>query len=102
MILILPILNQNMINVLHCIIILCKIQLSISAHNEQDSMKHGEKSFSIRTYKGRASASELVMLRGGLPSEIALQLQGEALSPKLCITIEVQTSKNRKNIFGSK
>ena len=30
-------------------------------------------SFSIRTYKGRAPASELVLLRGGLPSEIALQ-----------------------------
>ena len=30
-------------------------------------------SFSIRTYKGRAPASELVLLRGGLSSEIALQ-----------------------------
>ena len=30
-------------------------------------------SFSIRTYKGRAPASELVLLRGGLPPEIALQ-----------------------------
>ena len=30
-------------------------------------------SFSIRTSKGRAPASELVLLRRGLPSEIALQ-----------------------------
>ena len=30
-------------------------------------------SFSIRTYKGRAPAFELVLLRGGLPSKIALQ-----------------------------
>ena len=62
-----------------------------SAHNEQGSMKRGEKwfpekttkkidlkfvqseSFSIRTYKGRAPAFELVLLRGGLPSKIALQ-----------------------------
>ena len=62
------------------------------AHNEQGNIKRGEKwfpeknyeknrlkiffrseSFSIRTYKGRAPASELVLLRGGLPSEIALQ-----------------------------
>ena len=56
-------------------------------------------SFSIRTYKGRAPASELVLLRGGLPSEIALQ--GEASSPKLCIEGYVQTSKNQKYVFGS-
>ena len=30
-------------------------------------------SLSIRPSKGRAPASELVLLRGGLPSEIALQ-----------------------------
>ena len=38
-------------------------------------------SFSIRTYKGRAPASELVLLRGGLPSEIALQ--GGSLESKI-------------------
>ena len=31
-------------------------------------------SFSIHTSKGRAPASELVLLRGSLPSEIALQV----------------------------
>ena len=39
-------------------------------------MKRGEnwfQSFSIRTSKGRALASELVLLRRGLPSEIAFQ-----------------------------
>ena len=40
-------------------------------------------SFSTRASKGRASASELVSLKGTLTSEIALQ--GEASSPKLCI-----------------
>ena len=40
-------------------------------------------SLSIRTSKGRAPASELELLKGGLPSEIALQ-RG-ASSPKLCI-----------------
>ena len=37
--------------------------------------------FSIRTYEGRAPASELVLLRGGLPSEIALQ--GGSLESKI-------------------
>ena len=46
-------------------------------------------SFSIRNSKGRAPAFELVLLRGGQLSEIALQ--GEASSPKLCI--EVQSCK---------
>ena len=40
-------------------------------------------SFSIRTSKGKDPASELVLLMGGLPSEIALQ--AGASSPKLCI-----------------
>ena len=58
---------------------------------EQGNMKIGEKwfpknyetkcdfenflseSFSIRTSKGRAPASELALLMGGMPSEIALQ-----------------------------
>ena len=53
-----------------------------SAHNEQGIIKRGEKwsniffrseSFSISTYKGGAPASELVLLRGGLRFEIALQ-----------------------------
>ena len=35
--------------------------------------KNVSESFSIRTSKGRAPASELVLLKGGLPSEIALQ-----------------------------
>ena len=38
-------------------------------------------SFSIRTSKGRAPASELVLLRRGLPSEIALQ--GGSLESKI-------------------
>ena len=38
-------------------------------------------SFSIRPSKGRAPASELVLLRGGLPSEIALQ--GVSLESKI-------------------
>ena len=40
-------------------------------------------SLSIRTSKGRAAASELVLLMGGLPYKIALQGgSGEASSPK--------------------
>ena len=38
-------------------------------------------SFLIRTSKGRAPASELVLLRGGLSSEIALQ--GGSLESKI-------------------
>ena len=38
-------------------------------------------SFSIRTYEGRAPAFELVLLRGGLPSKIALQ--GGSLESKI-------------------
>ena len=38
-------------------------------------------SFSIRTSKGRASASEFVLLSGGLSSEIALQ--GGSLESKI-------------------
>ena len=56
-----------------------------SANDEQGTIKRGEKwfpekldlenfrseSFSIRTSEGRAPASELVLQRGSLPSEIA-------------------------------
>ena len=72
-----------------------------SDHNEKRSMKRGEKWFSEKlrkivtlnffgpsdsryvpiTYKGRAPVSELVLLRGGLPSEIALQ--GVSLESKI-------------------
>ena len=38
-------------------------------------------SFSMRTSKGRTTASELVLLKGGLPSEIALQ--GGSLASKI-------------------
>ena len=57
--------------------------------NRVGNMKCGEKwlenfqseSFSIRTYKGRAPASEHMLLRGGLPSEIVLQ--GGSLESKI-------------------
>ena len=43
-------------------------------------------SFSIRTSKGSSPASELVLLRGGLPFENSRShYSGEALCPKLCI-----------------
>ena len=51
-------------------------------------------SFSIRTYKGRAPASELVLLRGGLPSEIALQ--GGRLESKIVYRGVGADFKNRK------
>ena len=47
----------------------------------------------------RAPASELVLQRGVLPSEIALP--GETSSPKLCIEGWVPTLKNKKNIFSA-
>ena len=46
----------------------------------------------------RAPTSEIVLQRGGLPSEITLP--GETSSPELCIEEYVRTSKNQKNIFG--
>ena len=46
----------------------------------------------------RAPATELVLQRGGLPSEIALPV--EAWSPKLCIVGWVLTLKNKK-IFSA-
>ena len=51
-------------------------------------------SFSIRTYNGRAPASELVLLRGGLPSEIALQ--GGSLGSKIVSrgTCRLRKTKN--------
>ena len=51
-------------------------------------------SFSIRTYKGRAPASELVLLRRGLPSEIALQ--GGRLESKIVYRGVGADIKNRK------
>ena len=49
--------------------------------------------------KDRAPASELVLLRGGLLSEIALQ--GEASSPKLCIEgLEVRIENDSDRIFS--
>ena len=56
-------------------------------------------SFSIRTYEGRAPASELVLLRGGLPSKIALQ--GGSLESKIVYRGVGADFKNRKNMFGS-
>ena len=69
-----------------------KYRKIFSAHNEQGSMKRGEsplvprktikffdfdnfrsESFSMRTSKGKTPASELVLLRVGLPSKITLQ-----------------------------
>ena len=46
----------------------------------------------------RAPASELVLQRGGLPSEI--ELPGGAKSPKLCIEGWVRTLKSKK-IFSA-
>ena len=78
-----------------------EIQKNISANSEQGSIKRGYKWFYRKTSKifwqnifgpthsryvppvSRAPASELVLQRGGLPSEIALP--GEPSSPKLCI-----------------
>ena len=45
--------------------------------------KNYEKFDSIRTCKGRAPASELVLLRGGLSKEIALQ--GRSLESKIVL-----------------
>ena len=83
-----------------------------SANNEPGIMKRGEKWFpkkqffrsrlesfskSIRTSECRAPASDLVLQRVGLPSEISIQ--GEASSPKLCIKVRYRLRK-LKNIFG--
>ena len=71
-------------------------------------MKDGEKwfpdkirsnSFSIHTSKGRTPASELELLRGGLPSEVALQ-EG-SLESKILYQVVGADLKNRKYIFGS-
>ena len=50
-------------------------------HEKMLSGHFWSESFSIHTSKGRAPASELVLLRGGLPSEIALQ--GVSLESKI-------------------
>ena len=97
-----------------------KTEKIFSANNEQSNMKRGEsgflktmkncdlenflsESFFIRTSKGRTPASELGLLWRGLPSEIALQ--GGSLESKIVYHRGVdaaQTSKSRKNFFGSK
>ena len=56
-------------------------------------------SFSIRTSVGRAPASELVLQRGGLPSEIAFS--GGNLESKIVYRRVVANFENLKNIFGS-
>ena len=65
-----------------------------SAHNDHGSMKHEQKSFpesfSIRSSEGRAPACELVLRRGGLHFEIALQRA--SLESKIAY-------RNRKNIW---
>ena len=49
--------------------------------NKNNLKNFRPESFSIRTSEGRAPASELVLQRGSLPSEIALQ--GESLESKM-------------------
>ena len=56
-------------------------------------------SFSIRTYKGRAPASELVLLRGGLPSEIALQ--GGSLESRIVYRRVGADFENPKKLFSA-
>ena len=51
---------------------------------------------SIRTSECRAPASDLVLQRGGLPSEIAIQ--GEASSAKLCMKGRYRLRKPKKNV----
>ena len=87
-----------------------------SAHNEQGNMKRGEKWFPEKTTKKKLtykifgpSHSRYVPIKAELPSscckgEVCLprsHYKGEASSPKWCIEGYVQTSKIRKNIFGS-
>ena len=56
-------------------------------------------SFSIRTSKGRAPASELVLLREGLPSEIALR--GGSLESKIVYRGVDADFENSKNTFSA-
>ena len=94
-----------------------KTEKIFSAHNELGIMKCREKwfpeklrkifdlenvqseSFLIRTSKGRAPASELVLLRGGLPSETALQ--GESLESKVVYRGVGADFKKTKNTFSA-
>ena len=57
-------------------------------------------SFSVRTSKGRAPASELVLLRGGLPSEIALQGRGSLESKIVYRKVGADLGKT-ENIFSA-
>ena len=65
---------------------------------KSDSQKNYE-IFLMRTSKGRAHASELVLLRGGLPSEIALQ-RG-SLESKIVYRVVGADFEKPKNIFRS-
>ena len=56
-------------------------------------------SFSIRTSEGRAPASELVLQRGSLPSEIALQ-GGINIESKMVYRGVSADLEKPKNIFG--
>ena len=56
-------------------------------------------SISINTSKDRAPASEIVLLRGGLPSEIALQ--GGSLESKIVYRGVGADFEKPKYIFGS-
>ena len=56
--------------------------------------------FSIGNSEGRAPASELVLQKEGLRSEIAFQ--GGNIKSKILYQRVVVDFENRKNIFGSK
>ena len=55
-------------------------------------------SFSMRTPKGRTPASELVLLRGGLPSEIALQ-RGSLGSKIVYRGVDAEFEKPKKRFW---
>ena len=60
--------------------------------------KFRSESFSIRTSEGRAPASELVLQRGSLPSEIALQRRN--IESKMVYRGVSADFEKPKNIFG--
>ena len=63
-----------------------------------DSENFRSESFSIRTSEGRAPASELVLQKGSLPSEIALQ--GGNIESKTVYRGVSADLEKPKNIFG--